>query len=73
MRTKLHDYDPDTSLDTVLRFPQKYGRHGWLYMQVKVANHEGDTIAQLARLCPHVYDDGTAYVLDLGQFEKRGP
>ena len=73
VRTMLPDFDPATSLDTVLSFPAKYGRHGWLYMQVKVSNHEQQTLAQLARICPHVYDDGTVYVLDLRKLNQPIP
>ncbi len=64
-RTALPDDDPATTLSQVLADRQKYGRHGWLYMQVKVANSEQRLFSRLARTYKHLYDDGVVYVLDL--------
>ncbi len=64
-RTRMHDDDPDTSIGAVLSDRQKYGRHGWLYMQVKVANSEQDQFEELGQSYKHLYDDGVVYLLDL--------
>lgn len=58
-------YDPGTSLAAVLADPTRYGRHGWLYVQMKVANLEQQQLMRLAKIYPHVYDDGTVYVVHL--------
>ena len=64
-RTSLPDDDPATSLQQVLKDRQKYGRHGWLYVQTKVANSEQKLIAELGCSYRHVFDDGVVYLLDL--------
>ena len=64
-RTTLPDDDPGTTLSQLLADRQKYGRHGWLYMQVKVTNSEQRLFSVLARRYKHLYDDGIVYVLDL--------
>jgi hypothetical protein len=64
-RMLLRDYDPGTSLQTVLANPRMYGRHRLLYILAKVSESEEQSIAALANTCKHVYDDGEIYLLDL--------
>lgn len=64
-RCMLPDDDPQTSLQAALADPARYGRHGWLYMQVKVTNSEQSLFAQLGRQYRRLYDDGTAFAVDL--------
>lgn len=64
-RTILLDDDPGTSLQMLLHGGKDYGRHGWLFLQVKVADTVQHTFAALAPRSRHIFDDGTVYVLDL--------
>lgn len=64
-RTALPDDDPNTGLSEALADPSRYGRHGWLYMQVKVTNAEQNLFAELGERCRRLYDDGEVFVLDL--------
>jgi hypothetical protein len=64
-RTYLLDADPQTSLSTVLHGRIDYGRQGWYHLQMKVSNAVQHTFERLAATCPHVYDDGEVYLLDL--------
>lgn len=70
-RTHLLDADPQTALSRVLHGRIDYGRHGWYHLQVKVSNAVQHTFAQLADTCPHIYDDGEVYLLDLQQKRSR--
>lgn len=70
-RTMRDDYDPATTLTEVLRNPARYGRHGWLYIQMKVSHFEQQQVARLAQICPHVYDDGTVYVLHVSSHSSN--
>jgi hypothetical protein len=62
----LREYDPGTSLQTVLANPKMYGRHRWLYVQAKVSENEEKNLAALGRIYKHLYDDGQTYLLDVG-------
>ena len=64
-RTYLSEDDTTTTIREFLKDPWRYGRHGWVYMQYKVSNSEHGTLVELGKLFPHVYDDGTVYVVDL--------
>jgi len=64
-RTRFPDDDPQTTLWETIRQPYLYGRHRWLYTQVKLANSEQRAFAALGRSRVHLFDDGTAFLLDL--------
>jgi hypothetical protein len=59
------EYDPGTSVQTVLANPRRYGRHGWLYIEGKISEDEDKNLAALGRTYKHLYDDGETYVFDL--------
>lgn len=69
-RTTLPYVDPAISLQELLD-GKHYGRHEWLLLQVKVAEAVQQTFSELAQVCPHVYDDGQVYVLDLQGMRKN--
>ncbi len=66
-RTMLPEGDPGASLADFLQGRKDYGRHGWLYLQIKVTDAVQHTFSELASKCPHIYDDGEVYLLDLQQ------
>ncbi|MFL6352725.1 MAG: hypothetical protein ACJ74Z_12875, partial [Bryobacteraceae bacterium] len=63
-------FDPATSLQTLLAHPQMYGRQSWLFVEAKVSEEEERNIAALAKTYSHVFDDGAVYLLDL---KSRSP
>lgn len=64
-RTMFPDEASGASVVSILKGESKYGRHGWLVLQTKVANTVQEKFAELGRECRHIYDDGQVYVLDL--------
>ncbi|MFL6352723.1 MAG: hypothetical protein ACJ74Z_12865 [Bryobacteraceae bacterium] len=63
--------DPGTSLQTALEHPRMYGRHRWVYLEVKVSEDEEKNVEALAKTYKHLYDDGVVYLLDLESRQSR--